>query len=154
MFHANNWEDELSTVRMLEVSMINVKTWMNVEHHKLNGSKTEFTYFGSRHQLTKCTMGVLYVKRDLIQKSRLIRYLGAWLDNQLMMKAHITNQCTTVMWNFMRIRNVRQYLFKDSCKKLILDLCKFHLDYCTSILFGLPDMTIIKMQRIQNMCAK
>ena len=33
--------------------MLKVKTWMDAVHLKLNESKTEFIYFGSRQQLKK-----------------------------------------------------------------------------------------------------
>ena len=68
--------------------MVDVKTWRNLVHLKL--SETEFIYPGNRHQLTKCTIEVLKVNGELIQIIRLIRFLGVWLDNQLMMKVHVT----------------------------------------------------------------
>ena len=36
----------------------------------------------------------------------------------------------------------------------MLSLCISHLDYCNSILYGLPNSTIKKIQHIQNMCAR
>ena len=36
----------------------------------------------------------------------------------------------------------------------MLALCISHIDYANAILFGVPDVTIGKMQHVQNMCAK
>ena len=39
-FHANDREDELYTIKLLEVSMVDIKTWMDLVCLKLNSSKT------------------------------------------------------------------------------------------------------------------
>ena len=57
------------------------------------------------------------------------------------------------MLNFLRIRSIHHLLTKDATSSLVLSLCVSHLDYCNSVLYGLPDITISKMQKIQNMCA-
>ena len=44
--------------------MVDVKTWMDMVHFKLNSSETEFIFFESRDQLTKCTIEVLNVKME------------------------------------------------------------------------------------------
>ena len=58
------------------------------------------------------------------------------------------------MTNFVRMWSIRQYLNKDACETLVLGLCISHLDYSNTMLYGLPDITINRLQRIQNMCAK
>ena len=57
------------------------------------------------------------------------------------------------MLNFIRIRSIHHLLSQEPTASLLLSLCVSHLDYCNSILYGLPDNTIRKMQHIQNMCA-
>ena len=57
------------------------------------------------------------------------------------------------MLNFIRVRSIRHLLSQDTTASLLLSLCISHLDYCNSILYGLPNSTIKKMQCIQNMCA-
>ena len=47
-------DDETGTIAIIEDTMLKVKTWMDAVHIKLNESKTEFIYFGSRQQLRKC----------------------------------------------------------------------------------------------------
>ena len=56
--------------------------------------------------------------------------------------------------NLQRIKNIRKYLTTECCAKLVVSLCKSHLDYSNSVLSGLLDCTINQMQHIQNYSAK
>ena len=58
------------------------------------------------------------------------------------------------MTNLQRIKLIRKYLTLELSAKLAVSLCPSHLDYSNSILVGLPDCTIGKIQRIQNYAAK
>ena len=49
--------------------------------------------------------------------------------------------------------SIHHLLTQEATSSLLLSLCVSHLDYCNSVLYGLPDITINKMQKIQNMCA-
>ena len=57
------------------------------------------------------------------------------------------------MFNFIRIKSTKHLLDAKTTAGLCLSLCLLYMDYCNSILYGLPDVTINKMQRLQNMCA-
>ena len=57
------------------------------------------------------------------------------------------------MFNYFKIRSIRHLLDESTTAHLCLSLCISHLDYCNSLLYGLPDITINKLQRVQNMCA-
>ena len=57
------------------------------------------------------------------------------------------------MANFIRIRGIHHLLTEEAACSLVLSLCVSHLDYCNAALYGLPDITISRMQRVQNMCA-
>ena len=118
---------------------------------KMNPSKTEFIYFGNPVQLSKCTVDTINVDGDLILRSPVVRYLGAWLDSGLNFKTHVTKKCTVAIANFQRIKSIRH--LPDEAN-LCISLCMSHLDYANSLLYGLPDTTINKMQRVQNVCAK
>ena len=56
--------------------------------------------------------------------------------------------------NLLKIRNIRKILTVDACKTLVQGLVISHLDYCKSILAELPESTIKKFQRIQNIASK
>ena len=58
------------------------------------------------------------------------------------------------MSNLIWIRNICKFLTKDTCATLMLGLVVSHLDYCNSILVGVPKVTLNQLQRIQNMAEK
>ena len=152
-FKASNRLDEENTKIRLQECLISIKKWMDETRLKMNPSKTEFIYFGNTKQLQKCTSNSINVAGDLIVRSEVIRYLGVWLNSTLNFKTHVTKKCKVAMLNFLRIRSIHHLLTEDATSSLVLSLCVSHLDYCNSVLYGLPDITISKMQKIQSMCA-
>lgn len=56
------------------------------------------------------------------------------------------------MHNYFKIRSIRHILDTPTTAHLCLSLCILHLDYCNSVLYGLPECTINKLHRVQNMC--
>ena len=145
---------EKQTIDRLQEAMSDTKKWMDSVRLKLNSDKTEFIYFGTTHQLKKCLTDSIDVNGDHIIRSETVRYLGAFLDQLLNFKAHTKQKCRTAMSNLIRIRNMRKFLTKDTCATLMLGLVVSHLDYCNSILVGVPKVTLNQLQRIQNMAAK
>ena len=121
---------------------------------KMNLAKTEFIYFGNARQIQKCTITSINVAGDLILRTDLIKYLGVWLHSGLIFKTLITKKCKAAMINFIWIWSICHLLTQGTTASLVLSLCISHLDYCNSILYGLPNNTIEKMQQIQNMCAR
>ena len=119
----------------------------------MNPAKAEFIYFGFAKQLTKCTISNLDAAGDLIPRTDLICYLGAWLDAGLTFKHHITKKCQTAMMNFVCIKSIRHLLDNNTTTSLCLSLCISHIDYCNSLLYGLLQVSLQKLQSVQNMCA-
>ena len=58
------------------------------------------------------------------------------------------------MFNLFRIHNIRQYLTQEATQVLVSSLAMLHIDYANSLLVGLPQCDIQKLQTIQNMAAK
>ena len=127
---------------------------MDENRLKMNNDKTEFILFGSKLQLDKCKTKTLNVNNTEIKLSDKIKYVGVLLDQKLNLKQHITSKCQTVMLNIQCIKNLRHVLTQEAMEILILGTVMSHLDYCNSILVGLPDVNISKIQHIQNIAAK
>ena len=153
-FKANERNQEQQCIKEVEDCMLNIRKWIDAVWLKMNPSKTEFIYLGSRIQLQKYTFNQLNLNGDLIERTDVIRYFGAWLDREVTYKSHINKKYQTAMCNFQRIKCIRHLLDDHSCASLCVSLCMSHLDYANSLLYGLPEVSINKLQRIQSMCAK
>ena len=153
-FNPTSKRNEINAIRELEECAIDINNWMNANKLKMNSSKTEFILFGSKRQLEKCTTKSIIINENEIESVKCIRYLGAFLDENLNFKDHVNKKCRTAMFNYQKIKCIRKYLTTEATEVLVLSLVISHLDYCNVILYGISQGEIIKMQRIQNMCAK
>ena len=79
-FRANDRNAELQTKEEIEECMVNVRSWMDWVRLKMNSAKTEFIYFRSKVQLSKCVVAHLNVNDEIVERAAVIKYLGAWLD--------------------------------------------------------------------------
>ena len=57
------------------------------------------------------------------------------------------------MITYTNIRRISKYLSRDCRQSLVHTYVTSRLDYCNSILYGLPKYQLSKLQRIQNMAA-
>ena len=57
-------------------------------------------------------------------------------------------------YNLHNIYRIRKYLNREFTKKLVHSFITSRIDYCNSLLYGLPKYQLAKLQRIQNTAAK
>ena len=99
-------------------------------------------------------MSEIVVLSDNVQKSALIRLLGAWLDESLNFDQHAMRKSRNAMWNLMKLKQIRDHIDTDTCKILVNSLVTSDLDYCNGILYGSSSYVIKKLQRVQNAATK
>ena len=66
---------------------------------------------------------------------------------------HITKTCSAAFYYLYNIRIIRKYLTKECTETLIL-ITSSCLDCCNSLLFGVPEYHLHKLQRVQNEAAR
>ena len=131
-----------------EPCLIKVGSWMNENRLKMNAQKTKLIFLGSRQQLQKCETSGIKVIDEKVERTKVTKYLGSWLDENLSFAKHATMKCKVAMWNIHRIRNICSYLDKSTCESLVVSLVTPHLDYGNGLLIGATDTIIGKYQRI------
>ena len=70
------------------------------------------------------------------------------------MKQHICFICKIAFLELRRVTTFRYYLTDDATKTLVVSLVLSRIDYCNSLLAGLPQSLFGKLQRVQNSAAR
>ena len=133
-----------------------VAEWMADSKLKMNDDKTELMAIGTRSKLSQVipNLAPVSISGCDIQFSQSVRNLGFYLDETLSMDAHIKYLCSILFCQLRRIGKIRSFLSTDAANKLTVSLILSRLDYCNSLLAGLPDNKLNKLQRIQNHAAR
>ena len=76
---------------------------MAAVHLRLNESKTEVIYFGSRQQLRKCQNKTFNINGEIINRSSKVKYLKSHLHEELKFKQHVQAKCKAAVINLCKI---------------------------------------------------
>ena len=88
-----------------------------------------------------------------IVSSNSARNLGEIFDKCMKLDYHISSVCKSTYFHLCNIGSICSILSNDVCAQLNHSLVTVRLDYCTSILYGLPDNSLYCLQKIQNTAA-
>ena len=153
-FSPNDRAEQLAVVRNMEDCIRDIRFWMLNNDLKLNDDKTEFLIIGTSQQLEKLDNISIRVGDSDIHPVPIARNLGSWFDSRLSMATHITKICASSFYYIYNIRRIRKYLSQQSTETLVHAFITSRLDYCNSLLYGLPGCLLNKLQRVQNACAR
>ena len=104
----------------------------------------------TRQQLCKLQPRVNSVGHDIITVSTQVKNLGCWLDSHLSMSKHVTSVCKSAFCHLHNIRRIKNYLSWKNLLTLVHTFITSRLNYCNSLLYGVPKDQISKLQRVQN----
>ena len=145
---------ETPCIKRMEHTLQKIESWMSSNKLKMNPSKTEIITFATKSSSKKIQTHSIKVGQESVIISDHLKYLGVWFDSLLSMEKHITTKCQIASMNIRNIAAIRRFIDLDTAKLLASSLVLTHLDYSNSILSGLPNKSILKLQRIQNWAAK
>ena len=89
-------KDELATI----ADMLDVKSWMDAVHLKMNESKQNSSTFGS---------STVNINGEHIVRSDNVKYLGGLLDSTLSFHQHVITKYQAANINIQKIRHIRKY---------------------------------------------
>ena len=133
-----------------------IRRWMCQQKLKMNDDKTELLLIASKNVSNRIPSGIPVLTIGDTQKSpsEVVKYIGVLMDRHLNMEDHINSICKTARWHLYSIGRIRHLLTTESCAKLIHAFVTSRMDYCGTILAGLPKRQLQKLQLIQNSAAR
>ena len=112
--------------------------------------------FGTNHQLRKMdsvSTRIAIGNTNVLSVDHVCN-LGFLMDNTLKNQFHINKLTSSTFNQLMNIRKILSKLDHDTTKNIIQALVMSKLDYCNSLLLGLADYQLNKIQQIQNMACR
>ena len=137
----------------IEKCLNDIHLWMTANKLKLNKDKTELIYFYSKYSRSQKSFISLHFGDDLIQPSLHVRDIGAILDCTLSMIPQVNSVCKSAFYQLRNIARIRKYLSPKTTELLVHAFVSSKLDFCNSLLYGIPKHLLRKLQSVQNAAA-
>lgn len=144
--------DTSRAVRNIEQCVDEIRVWMTGHKLKLNQDKTIIFQLTRRNE--DIFVGTFSFSGADVPVTPIARNLRVLYDSQLNMKAHISQICRASYLHISNISAIRKMLTREAAETLVHAFITSRLDYCNSLLYGLPDTTLRKLQLIQNHVAR
>ncbi|XDV49973.1 hypothetical protein PO909_019111 [Leuciscus waleckii] len=143
-----------ATVLTITNCLSAIKSWMNANFLKLNCNKSEIIVIGPKSLLPSSQDFTLSVDGHTVTTYPQIRNLGFIFDPTLTFKPQIRHITKTAFFHLRNIARLRPTLSTSAAETLIHAFITSRLDYCNSLLYGLPSSVLQKLQYVQNSAAR
>ena len=127
--------------------------WRVINKLKLNQDKTEVVLISSRYH-PRPPLDSLQIGNMTVVPSSSARNLGVIFDKCFDLEDHIKSICKSSHYRIRNIAKIRKYIDKESAKIVVHTFVTAKLDSCNSLLYGLPQHLISRLQSIQNTVAR
>jgi hypothetical protein len=145
---------QIEALHRIERCLADIIAWMNTNMLKLNTDKTEVMLFTSKANAKYVENISVKVGQSMIKPTDRVRNLGAIFSPSMDMEDQINSVCRSAYFHLRQIGHIRKYLSNDATKSLVNALVTSRLDYCNSLLIGVPATVLSKLQRVQNTAAR
>ena len=143
-----------TAVRLFVSCTEKIESWMSCNRLKMNAEKTQVIWIGSRQQLAKIDIEELQQLSANVHFSTTVSNLGVYFDSQLTMRDHVTATCLSCFFQLEQLRAIRSSLTTDAAKTLAQAFVGGRLDYCNSLLYGVSEDLLRRLQSVQNAAAR
>ena len=137
----------------VEACILDINKWMTANKLMLNNDKTELLVLNARHRPPP-PLSSIYAGSELIIAAESAKNIGVWFDNTLSMNRQVNSLCKTAFYHLRNLATIRKFLSHKNCEILIHAFVTCRIDYCNSLLSGLPQHMLQKLQYVQNAAAR
>ena len=152
-FNTDCFADLAQAKSSVEQCIKDIDWWMTNNMLKLNQEKTELIVISSKFRPKPAISYVSVGDEQILPKSS-ARNLGVIFDECRNMVEHVNKICKTSYYHLRNISKIRKYLTEETTEILVHVFVSSKLDYCNSLLYGLPKHMISRLQSVQNTAAR
>ena len=109
---------------------------------------------GSNASRRKVTIDSVKVGSSTISLSETVRDLGLLVDSSLSMVPHVSSVVKSCFYHLRALGKLRPYLNVKTANAVAVSMILSRLDFCNSCLWGLPQIQLQRLQRVQNAAAR
>ena len=152
-FDPNNEQSKEHAIQKIQNCIDEIKTWMSLNYLKLNEEKTEVIIISlnaSGHKLIES----IDIGGHEIKPASVVKNLGVLIDDAASFSEQVNNICKTSFYTLRKVSRIRKFLTKEAAITLVHSLITSKLDYCNSLLYGLPKCRLKKLQRVMDCAAR
>ena len=113
--------------------------------------KTQAMWLGSGQQLDKIDIREVSVMSIRVSVEHTVRDFGVIFDSRLTMADHVAAVCRS---GYYQLRTVVRFLSADGAKAVAHAFISCRLDYRNSLLTGVTDCLLRRLQSLQNAAAR
>lgn len=151
MYDSSSRENVNTLISNMQTCSCSVKDWTVQNKLQLNEGKTEVLLCSTSRSGLPSSVNIGQAE---ISFSRSARNLGVIFDDTLSMTEQVRTLCQSAYGEIRRISSIRKYLSTDATKTLVTSLVLSRVDYCNSLLAGLPMTLLGKIQKVMNNAAR
>jgi len=147
-------KDAAATVARLSVAITDINDWMKAGRLRLNPSKTQVMWLGTKRQLDKITFKDIPLLSTVVPVVDSARNLGVNIDSQLSMDVHVAAVCRSGYYQLRHLRPLTRSLSAAAAETVVHAFIASRLDYCNALLYGVSDRLMCLLQSVQNAAAR
>jgi exonuclease III len=141
-------------INTLESALSTLAFWFSKNWLALNPEKSDAILLGTYQRNSTLPVTSVNVAGSTVQLADNIKLLGVTLDKSLALRKHVSLVSQSCYYHIKALRYIRHTIDTPTASVIAHALISSRLDYANSLLYGSPDTTLIKLQRIQNTLAR
>jgi len=130
-----------------------VSMWMRSNRLQLNTAKTEILWSTTGQRSHQLPQSPLRVGIDEVIPTSVVRDLGIYIDYDVSMRSHVTRTVSACFAVLRQLRSIRRSVPRSVFQSLVASLVLTRLDYGNSILAGIPQYQLKRLQSVMNAAA-
>ena len=147
-------DNHQAVVSKIENCVEEVQSWLETNFLKMNKDKTEIMFIRSKRALDGGMPNSLKICGEQVEVTSALRNLGAVFDSHMTMENNVMKVCQSANFQLRKIAFLKGYLTQDSLRTLVQSFVISRIDYSNSLLVGLPEYQLQRLQRVQNHAAR